>query len=104
WMAGHRIRSPDKCLGGMPPRHLSSHQPQAIKNENSPFEWIQKGGHVIHDPYSNQRKRNGIIENRSAPRGFSIPPGLKDWEKPQTINTDKASKFVNLKRKINSPI
>ncbi|WP_369690478.1 helix-turn-helix domain-containing protein [Gluconobacter kondonii] len=30
----------------MPPRHLSSHQPQAIKNENSPFEWIQKGGHV----------------------------------------------------------
>ncbi|WP_264815963.1 hypothetical protein, partial [Gluconobacter kondonii] len=78
--------------------------PQAIKNGNSPFEWIQKGGHVIHDPYSNQRKRNGIIENRSAPRGFSIPPGLKDWEKPQTINTDKASKFVNLKRKINSPI
>ncbi|MCW4589184.1 hypothetical protein NO263_01070, partial [Gluconacetobacter entanii] len=25
---------------------LSSHQPQAIKNGNSPFEWIQKGGHV----------------------------------------------------------
>ncbi|MDE7549098.1 hypothetical protein PY793_14110, partial [Acetobacter fabarum] len=35
-----------KGLGGMPPRPLSSHQPQAIKNGNSPFEWIQKGGHV----------------------------------------------------------
>ncbi|MDE7549097.1 hypothetical protein PY793_14105, partial [Acetobacter fabarum] len=39
----------DKGLGGMPPRPLSSHQPQAIKNGNSPFEWIQKGGHVIPD-------------------------------------------------------
>ncbi|WP_373319093.1 integrase core domain-containing protein [Gluconobacter kondonii] len=43
-------RTPDQVARqvsrGMPPRHLSSHQPQAIKNGNSPFEWIQKGGHV----------------------------------------------------------
>ncbi|MEN3168493.1 monooxygenase [Gluconobacter sp. OJA] len=33
----------------MPPRPLSSHQPKAIKNRNSPFEWIQKRGHVTGD-------------------------------------------------------
>jgi len=37
WMAGHRIRSPDKRLGGMSPRRLSSHQPQTIKTGNSFF-------------------------------------------------------------------
>ncbi|MDG6095670.1 LysR substrate-binding domain-containing protein, partial [Acetobacter sp. AN02] len=80
--AGHRIRSPDKGLGGMPPRHLSSHQPQAIKNGNSPFEWIQKGGHV-NDPASDPLRQNSI----------DLYIGATDNMKPeirrQTLSRDK---------------
>ncbi|GAD09049.1 transposase and inactivated derivatives [Gluconobacter frateurii NBRC 103465] len=41
-------RTPDQIARqgsrGHAPRPLSSHQPKAIKNRNSPFEWIQRGG------------------------------------------------------------
>ncbi|GAC89533.1 hypothetical protein NBRC3255_3194 [Gluconobacter thailandicus NBRC 3255] len=58
WMAGHLIRSSDKGLGGMPPRPLLSHQPQAIKTGNSPFDWIQKGEHVRRHPDSHPSRRS----------------------------------------------
>lgn len=79
WMAGHRIRSPDKGLGSMPPRPLSSHQPQAIKNGNSPFEWIQKGGHVsaydrlqLMDKAAYLEFVVEIIRRRNGAKGFEV--------------------------------
>lgn len=46
WMTGHRIRSPKQVSRGHVPETLAIPSPQAIKNRNSPFEWIQKGEHV----------------------------------------------------------
>ncbi|PEN21928.1 hypothetical protein, partial [Acetobacter fabarum] len=33
-----------------------------------------KKSRLLHDPYSNQRKENGITEQTSIPEGFSNPP------------------------------
>ncbi|WP_166121483.1 hypothetical protein, partial [Acetobacter farinalis] len=35
-----------------------------------------KKSRLLHDPYSNQRKENGITEQTSKPEGFSNPPPL----------------------------
>ncbi|PEN21722.1 hypothetical protein, partial [Acetobacter fabarum] len=35
-----------------------------------------KKSRLLHDPYSNQRKENGITEQTSIPEGFSNPPPL----------------------------
>ncbi|PYD74818.1 hypothetical protein CFR71_12755 [Novacetimonas pomaceti] len=37
------------------PRPLSSHQPQATKNGNSLFEWMQKGAYQPHHAHNKQK-------------------------------------------------
>ncbi|PYD79397.1 hypothetical protein CFR80_15130 [Komagataeibacter oboediens] len=44
WREDYNTVRPHSQLDDMPPRPLSFHQPQAMKNGNSPFEGIQKGG------------------------------------------------------------
>ncbi|WP_332363993.1 MULTISPECIES: hypothetical protein, partial [Asaia] len=34
-----------------------------------------KKSRLLHDPYSNQSKENGITKQTSKPEGFSNPPG-----------------------------